>query len=137
MRARMKPRRPASSIGGSAGRARSPPRPSRFRRTPQPNRRSGMRRALLIVAVAAITGNARADDAPILPTVEVAPGIFVHEGVQQNASPENGDEIANVGFIVGDDAVMVVDPGGSEAEGRRLRAAVRARTALPIRFLVL
>ncbi|HEY0523164.1 MAG TPA: quinoprotein relay system zinc metallohydrolase 2 [Stellaceae bacterium] len=97
-----------------------------------------MRRALLIVAVAAaVAGHARADEPSMLPTVEAAPGIFVHAGVQQNASPENGDEIANTGFIVGDDAVMVVDPGGSETEGRRLRAAVRARTALPIRYVVL
>jgi len=97
-----------------------------------------MRRALLIVAVAAaVAGHARADEPSMLPTVEVAPGIFVHEGLQQNASPENGDEIANTGFIVGDDAVMVVDPGGSATEGRRLRAAVRARTALPIRYVVL
>ena len=70
-------------------------------------------------------------------TVEVAPGIIVHQGVHQDANPENRDEIANVGFIVGDAAVMVVDPGGSEIEGRQLRAAVRARTNLPIRYVVL
>jgi quinoprotein relay system zinc metallohydrolase 2 len=101
-----------------------------------------MRRALLIAAVAAIAavpaGHARADDgASALSTVEVAPGIFVHQGVHQDVSPENGDEIANIGFIGGDAAVMVVDPGGSAAEGRRLRAAVRAHTKLPIRYVVL
>jgi quinoprotein relay system zinc metallohydrolase 2 len=97
-----------------------------------------MRRALIaLAAVAALAGIARAENARPLPTVEVAPGLFVHRGVHQDANPGNRGEIANIGFIVGDAAVMVVDPGGSASEGRRLRAAVRARTPLPIRYVVL
>jgi quinoprotein relay system zinc metallohydrolase 2 len=68
---------------------------------------------------------------------EIAPGIFVHNGVQQDASPANDDEIANIGFIVGDNAVAVIDPGGSYREGAKLRAAIRARTGLPIRYVIM
>jgi quinoprotein relay system zinc metallohydrolase 2 len=68
---------------------------------------------------------------------EVAPGIYVHHGVTEEASPENADAIANIGFIVGDAAVLVIDPGGSRIEGEQLRAAVRAATDRPIRYVLM
>lgn len=65
-------------------------------------------------------------------TEEVAPGIHIRRGLHEEASAGNRDAIANVGFIVGRDAVMVTDPGGSLADGESLRAAIRAVTDLPV-----
>jgi quinoprotein relay system zinc metallohydrolase 2 len=94
------------------------------------------RSAVLAVAVVLGTTAGRAETAA-LPVTEIAPEIFVHNGVHEEASEANEDAIANIGFIIGDDAVAVVDPGGSFAEGSALRAAIRVRTDRPIRYVIL
>jgi quinoprotein relay system zinc metallohydrolase 2 len=88
--------------------------------------------ALLLVLI-----SARPSLAAPLAMAEVAPGLYVHAGVPEQASPGNDDAIANIGFIVGDDSVMVIDPGGSAIEGEALHEAVRAVTDRPIRYVVL
>lgn len=69
--------------------------------------------------------------------VEVAPGLYVHAGIQEDAGAANDDAIANIGFIVGNESVMVIDPGGSALEGEALREAVRGVTDKPIGYVVL
>ena len=68
---------------------------------------------------------------------EVAPGVFVHKGAQAEPDPGNGGDTANIGYIIGDDAVAGVDAGGSDAVPRALLADIRARTDLPVRHLIL
>ena len=94
--------------------------------------------ALAALAVAVVLGTtvSRAETAA-LPVTEIASGIFVHNGVHEEASAANEDAIANIGFIIGDEAVAVIDPGGSFAEGSALRAAIRAHTDRPIRYVIL
>ncbi|TWB63868.1 quinoprotein relay system zinc metallohydrolase 2 [Nitrospirillum viridazoti] len=67
---------------------------------------------------------------------QVAPGVYVRPGTVQDATAANDDAIANIGFIVGHDAVAVIDPGGSAGDGARLRAQIKATTGLPIRYLI-
>jgi quinoprotein relay system zinc metallohydrolase 2 len=67
---------------------------------------------------------------------EVASGVYVHQGEHGEATLDNHGGIANIGFIVGGEAVAVIDSGGSAQQGRRLREAVRRVTDLPIRFVI-
>jgi quinoprotein relay system zinc metallohydrolase 2 len=68
---------------------------------------------------------------------EVAPGIHIRAGVDEEATAANAGAIANIGFIVGRDAVAVMDPGGSLSDGAALRDAIREQTKLPIRYVIL
>jgi len=98
------------------------------------------RDALLLATLAALRpARSIAATIPVLPfpMTEVAPGIHVRQGVHEEATVENQDGIANIGFIVGGNAVAVLDPGGSRADGERLRASIRELTELPIRYVVM
>lgn len=74
---------------------------------------------------------------PTTRLVEVAPGIHIRRGVVADASAGNDDAIANIGCVIGTEAVAVMDPGGSLEDGESLRRAIRSLTGLPIRYVVM
>jgi quinoprotein relay system zinc metallohydrolase 2 len=67
---------------------------------------------------------------------EVAPGVFVHHGRYEVQSHENRGDIANASFVIGDEAVAVIDTSGSAVMGLEFRDAIRAVTSEPIRYVI-
>src|SRR5215467_1484301 len=57
---------------------------------------------------------------------EIAPGLFMHPGAIAAMTQANQGAIANLGFVIGAQAVAVIDTGGSVSEGRAFLAAIRA-----------
>ena len=75
---------------------------------------------------------------PAMAMTLVAPGVFVHKG-HHGADPDdaNGGDLSNIGFIVGDKGVAVIDSGTHPGIGAGLMAAIRAETRLPVRWILL
>jgi len=66
--------------------------------------------------------------------VQVASGVYVRPG--HAAVVFEGEQIANIGFVVGDRCVAVIDTGGSVAEGRALDCAIRELTDRPVCYAI-
>jgi quinoprotein relay system zinc metallohydrolase 2 len=93
---------------------------------------------LAVLAVIALLGGAAPSWAQqqALPITEIAPGVFEVSGQTALMTRDNDGAIANLGFVIGETAVAVIDTGGSVREGRELLAAIRARTDKPIRYVI-
>jgi quinoprotein relay system zinc metallohydrolase 2 len=87
----------------------------------------------LLIACACVRSGARADE--LTATVqEIAPGVYVRPG--HDAVVFEGENVANVGFIVGARCVAVIDSGGSESEGRALQRAIAQVTDRTVCYVI-
>ncbi|MGH8598656.1 MAG: quinoprotein relay system zinc metallohydrolase 2 [Gammaproteobacteria bacterium] len=94
-------------------------------------------RLMLLWCVAAPNGAVASTHETVAFNVdEIAPGVFVHRGRHAGLEdPDRGDS-ANIGFVIGETCVAVIDSGGSIAIGARLLAAIRARTVRPVCYVI-
>ncbi|MEM9385290.1 MAG: quinoprotein relay system zinc metallohydrolase 2 [Pseudomonadota bacterium] len=87
--------------------------------------------ALCALLLAGCAGDAPCPEADI---EEIASGVYVRLG--KVGVVFEADDVANVGFVIGSEAVAVIDSGGSPAEGEALLCAIRQVTKLPITHLI-
>jgi len=71
-----------------------------------------------------------------LSVTEVKPGIFVHFGNHELPDKKNHGAIANIGFIVGDRCVAVIDTGGNPEQGYALKKAIELNTQKPVCYVI-
>ncbi|NIO42298.1 MAG: MBL fold metallo-hydrolase, partial [Burkholderiales bacterium] len=88
--------------------------------------------ALVSASMATAAGN-DVDDS-VARVVEVATGVYVRPG--KHSVVFEGEDIANIGFIVGERCVAVIDTGGSYSEGQALLGAIRQITPLPVCYVI-
>ena len=87
---------------------------------------------MLALFAAVLAAVATASGPPRFHVEEAAPGVFA-----AIADPADVRTLGNAGFVVGSEAVLVVDAFASEEAAERLLSEIRSRTKLPVRFVAL
>lgn len=67
---------------------------------------------------------------------EVTPGNYLHTGIHAGIDDTARDDIANIGFIIGDRCVAIIDTGGSLDTGRKLLQQLREITDKPVCYVI-
>jgi quinoprotein relay system zinc metallohydrolase 2 len=89
----------------------------------------------LVVTLSCLVQSAIADDLPFH-VRKLAQDTYVHHGRQETATAANYGDIVNIGFIIGDRCVAVIDSGGSLRVGEALYHAIRRLTAKPVCYVI-
>lgn len=67
---------------------------------------------------------------------KVADGVYVHHGQHLDIDDGYQGDICNLGVVVGDAAIAVIDSGGSKHTGEQLLQAIKTISPLPIRYVI-
>ncbi|MFT5395431.1 MAG: quinoprotein relay system zinc metallohydrolase 2 [Gammaproteobacteria bacterium] len=67
---------------------------------------------------------------------EVAQGNYLHKGIHVTLDDINHDDIANIGFIIGDKCIAVIDTGGSIDIGLQLLKKIKSISDKPICYVI-
>jgi len=95
-----------------------------------------VRTGLAAVVLSLLCCSASAAGPLTLALDELAPGVYVHRGLVEDWLPGNGGDVANLGVVVGERCVAVIDSGGTPALGAALRAAIARTTPLPVCYVI-
>ena len=68
---------------------------------------------------------------------QIAEGVYLHYGAHEQINLSNQGDISNIGFIVGEGSVAVIDTGGSRLVGVKLINEIRKITQLPVSHVIL
>ncbi len=93
--------------------------------------------ALLVAAVLPVHAGDWAPTDIDMPVHQVGPHTYYVEGRLDAATRENQGFIANAGFVITGDGVIVFDSLGSPSLADRLIAEIRQRTSQPIKLVVI
>ena len=66
----------------------------------------------------------------------VAQGNYLHRGIHVEFTHSQHDDVANIGFIIGDKCIAVIDTGGSVTIGQKLLLSIREISRLPVCYVI-
>mgnify|MGYP001297330383 CR=1 FL=1 len=93
--------------------------------------------ARAFAAFAAGTIASMGQAAPYPEPIDLGPGVHVFVGAREEASRTNGGHIANQGFIVAAEGVIVIDSGLSAGFAEHMLRVIRSRTSKPLALVIL
>ncbi len=93
-----------------------------------------MRQLILLSALIALPGPARADYQPV--AEPLADNVYAIVGPLGQRAADNDGLNANYGFVVTDEGVILIDSGASRLGAEKLQAAVAQVTDRPIRWVI-
>jgi glyoxylase-like metal-dependent hydrolase (beta-lactamase superfamily II) len=93
-----------------------------------------MRQLILLSALIALPGPARADYQPV--AEPLADNVYAIVGPLGQRAADNDGLNANYGFVVTDEGVILIDSGASRLGAEKLQAAVARVTDRPIRWVI-
>ena len=68
---------------------------------------------------------------------KIADGVYVHYGKHENIyEGSNIGDIANLGFIIGNESIAVIDTGGSHQVGEALKLSIKKISQKPIKYVI-
>jgi quinoprotein relay system zinc metallohydrolase 2 len=80
--------------------------------------------------------SANAGDDNSFNLTEISPGNYLHEGIHAGFGDPGHDDIANIGFIIGDKCIAVIDTGGSVETGKQLFTEIRRISDKPVCYVI-
>lgn len=81
-------------------------------------------------------GSSAAESAPDFVLEELAPGVYLHPGRMADVDDPGRGDSANLGVVVGSRCAAVIDTGGAYATGAAFAAAIAARIAKPVCYVI-
>ena len=82
------------------------------------------------------TAYASPDNKETFNLTEISQGVYVHQGKHVDLEHIDHDDIANIGFITGDECIAVIDTGGSVTIGHALKNAIKNISSLPVCYVI-
>ena len=82
------------------------------------------------------TAYASPDNKETFNLTEISQGVYVHQGKHVDLEHVDHDDIANIGFITGDECIAVIDTGGSVTIGHALKNAIKNISSLPVCYVI-
>ena len=68
---------------------------------------------------------------------KISDGVYAAKGAIEEPSADNIGNVSNMGVVIGETSIAIIDSGGSRAVGEELYRAVRSLSPLPISHVIL